>query len=169
MTHAAARNRASPAPRSAASRRPVRGGLCRQEDGIWTDCPAYRFHPQPRSAAMVTAHHFHRRAAAGRAGLGEELLPHHRDLGRRRRRAFLRRALCAGACAFLGVLAFWIGLCTFGSQYTRNFAAYSFVLSGYTVAIVGIPGALDPTNAFYHQFKEDRNANGGEHRARPPR
>src|SRR5215471_10741993 len=50
---------------------------------------------------------------------------------------------------FLGALALWIGLCTFGSQYTRNFAAYSFVLSGYTVAIVGIPGALDAGNAFY--------------------
>src|SRR6516165_12545902 len=33
---------------------------------------------------------------------------------------------------FLGALALWIGLCTFGSQYARNFAAYSFVLSGYT-------------------------------------
>jgi uncharacterized membrane protein YccC len=50
---------------------------------------------------------------------------------------------------FLGALAFWIGLCAFGSQYARNFAAYSFVLSGYTVAIVGIPGALDAGNAFY--------------------
>src|SRR5215831_4043822 len=50
---------------------------------------------------------------------------------------------------FLGVLALWIGLCTFGSQYARNFAAYSFVLSGYTVAIVGIPGALDAAHAFY--------------------
>src|SRR4029077_11941275 len=50
---------------------------------------------------------------------------------------------------FLGVLALWVGLCTFGSQYARNFAAYSFVLSGYTVAIVGIPGALDAGNAFY--------------------
>ena len=50
---------------------------------------------------------------------------------------------------FLGGLAFWIGVCAFGSQYARNFAAYSFVLSGYTVAIVGIPGALDPGNAFY--------------------
>jgi uncharacterized membrane protein YccC len=49
---------------------------------------------------------------------------------------------------FLGALALWIGLCAFGSQYTRNFAAYSFVLSGYTVAIVGIPGALDAGNAF---------------------
>src|SRR5215471_7967967 len=50
---------------------------------------------------------------------------------------------------FLGALALWIGLCTSGSQYARSFAAYSFVLSGYTVAIVGIPGALDPRNAFY--------------------
>ena len=50
---------------------------------------------------------------------------------------------------FLGALALWIGICTFGSQYARNFAAYSFVLSGYTVAMVGIPGALDAGNAFY--------------------
>ena len=50
---------------------------------------------------------------------------------------------------FLGALALWIGLCASGSQYARNFAAYSFVLSGYTVAIVGIPGALDAGNAFY--------------------
>jgi len=40
---------------------------------------------------------------------------------------------------FLGALALWIGSCTFGSQYARNFGAYSFVLSGYTAAIVGIP------------------------------
>ena len=50
---------------------------------------------------------------------------------------------------FLGGLALWVGLCTFGSQYARNWAAYSFVLSGYTVAIVGVPGALDAGNAFY--------------------
>ena len=50
---------------------------------------------------------------------------------------------------FLGTLAIWIGLCTFASKHARNFAAYGFVLSGYTVAIVGIPGALDPGNAFY--------------------
>jgi uncharacterized membrane protein YccC/class 3 adenylate cyclase len=50
---------------------------------------------------------------------------------------------------FLGALALWVGLCTFGSQYARNFAAYSFVLSGYTAAIVGISGALDAGNAFY--------------------
>jgi len=50
---------------------------------------------------------------------------------------------------FLGALACWVGLCTFGSQYARNMAAYSFVLSGYTVAIVGIAGVLDPHDAFY--------------------
>jgi Fusaric acid resistance protein family len=62
--------------------------------------------------------------------------------------------LLVGLCAqerviFLGGLALWIGLCTFGSQYARNWAAYAFVLSGYTVAIVGIPAALDAGNAFY--------------------
>jgi|GEM_PF-905933 len=50
---------------------------------------------------------------------------------------------------FLGALAFWVGLCAFGSQYAQGWANYAFVLSGYTVAIVGIPGALDPSNAFY--------------------
>src|SRR6266446_10866759 len=50
---------------------------------------------------------------------------------------------------FLGTLAVWIGLCTFASLLARNFAGYGFVLAGYTVAIVGIPGALDPGNAFF--------------------
>jgi uncharacterized membrane protein YccC len=50
---------------------------------------------------------------------------------------------------FLGALAGWIGLCTFASVNGRNFAAYGFVLSGYTAAIVGIPGALDAGNAFF--------------------
>ena len=50
---------------------------------------------------------------------------------------------------FLGALAAWIGFCTFGSQYAQGWAAYASVLSGYTVAIVGIPAALEPGNAFY--------------------
>ena len=50
---------------------------------------------------------------------------------------------------FLGTLAVWIGVCTYASKHARNFAAYGFVLAGYTVAIVGIPGALDPGNAFF--------------------
>jgi uncharacterized membrane protein YccC len=64
--------------------------------------------------------------------------------------ALLLVALCAQErVLFLGGLALWIGLCTFGSQYARNSAAYSFVLSGYTLAIVGIPSALDAGNAYY--------------------
>jgi len=44
---------------------------------------------------------------------------------------------------FLGALALWIGFCTFGSQHARNFAAYSFVLSGYTVFPArSMPGTL---------------------------
>src|SRR5438552_2442154 len=50
---------------------------------------------------------------------------------------------------FLGTLAIWIGFCTFGSQYARNFSSYAFVLSGYTAAIVGVPGALSGNNAFF--------------------
>jgi uncharacterized membrane protein YccC len=50
---------------------------------------------------------------------------------------------------FLGTLAIWVGLCTFASKYARHFAAYGFVLAGYTVAIVGLPGAQDPGNAFF--------------------
>ena len=50
---------------------------------------------------------------------------------------------------FIGALAAWVGLCTFGSQYARGWGPYAFVLSGYTVAIVGIPGALAPGDAFY--------------------
>jgi uncharacterized membrane protein YccC len=56
---------------------------------------------------------------------------------------------------FLGALALWTGLCTFGFEYarnftaSRNFSAYSFILCGYTAVIVGIPAALDAGNAFY--------------------
>jgi uncharacterized membrane protein YccC len=50
---------------------------------------------------------------------------------------------------FFGTLALWLGLCTFASKNARNFAAYGFVLSGYTAAIVGISGALAPDNAFF--------------------
>ena len=50
---------------------------------------------------------------------------------------------------FIGALAVWLGFCTFAAKYARNFAAYGFVLAGYTAAVVGIPGALTPGNAFY--------------------
>ena len=50
---------------------------------------------------------------------------------------------------FLGTLGIWIGICTFVSKYARNFASYGAVISGYTVAIVGVSGALAPSHAFY--------------------
>lgn len=50
---------------------------------------------------------------------------------------------------FLGTLALWILVCTCVARSARNFASYGFVLSGYTAAIVGITGALDPNNAFF--------------------
>jgi uncharacterized membrane protein YccC len=49
---------------------------------------------------------------------------------------------------FLAALALWIGLCTFAAAALRNFASYGFLLAGYTVAVVGIPAALAPAQAF---------------------
>jgi uncharacterized membrane protein YccC len=50
---------------------------------------------------------------------------------------------------FIGTLAAWVGVCTAASLYARGFASYGFVISGYIAAIVGIPGTLNPGNAFY--------------------
>jgi uncharacterized membrane protein YccC len=49
---------------------------------------------------------------------------------------------------FLLASAGWIGLCTFGSAHNRNFRSYGFVLSGYTVALIGLPSALNPAQTF---------------------
>jgi uncharacterized membrane protein YccC len=49
---------------------------------------------------------------------------------------------------FIASLAVWIGLCSFAARGTRNFAAYGFQLAGYTVAIVGLPAALNPDAAY---------------------
>lgn len=49
---------------------------------------------------------------------------------------------------FLLATACWIGLCTVGSAHNRNFRSYGFVLSGYTVALIGIPAALNPALTF---------------------
>ena len=49
---------------------------------------------------------------------------------------------------FIAALAGWIGLCSFAARGTRNFAAYGFQLAGYTVAIVGLPAALNPDAAY---------------------
>lgn len=49
---------------------------------------------------------------------------------------------------FLLATALWIGLCTIGAAHQRNFRSYGFVLSGYTVALIGIPAALHPGTTF---------------------
>lgn len=49
---------------------------------------------------------------------------------------------------FLLASALWIGLCTVGSAHNRNFRSYGFVLSGYTVALIGLPAALNPATTF---------------------
>ena len=49
---------------------------------------------------------------------------------------------------FLASLAAWIGLCNFAARAQRNFASYGFILAGYTAAIIGIPAALNPSNAY---------------------
>jgi uncharacterized membrane protein YccC len=49
---------------------------------------------------------------------------------------------------FVAALAVWICLCNFAARAVRNFASYGFQLAGYTVAIVGIPAALNPSGAY---------------------
>ena len=49
---------------------------------------------------------------------------------------------------FVAALAVWLCLCNFAARTVRNFASYGFQLAGYTVAIIGIPAALNPTGAY---------------------
>lgn len=49
---------------------------------------------------------------------------------------------------FLVGLALWIGLCTAGSAFYRNFRSYGWVLAGYTAAMIGLPAAQQP-DAFF--------------------
>ena len=48
---------------------------------------------------------------------------------------------------FVAAVAVWICFCNFAARAVRNFASYGFQLAGYTVAIVGIPAALNPSGA----------------------
>src|SRR5882757_6196556 len=49
---------------------------------------------------------------------------------------------------FVAALAVWICFCNFAARMVRNFASYGFQLAGYTVAIIGIAAALNPTGAY---------------------
>src|ERR1700686_523727 len=46
---------------------------------------------------------------------------------------------------FVAAVAVWVCFCNFAARAVRNFASYGFQLAGYTVAIIGIPDALEPT------------------------
>ena len=46
---------------------------------------------------------------------------------------------------FVAAIAVWICFCNFAARAVRNFASYGFQLAGYTVAIVAIPAALEPS------------------------
>ncbi|RJG14065.1 FUSC family protein [Pseudomonas cavernicola] len=49
---------------------------------------------------------------------------------------------------FLLALAGWLGLCTAASTLLRSAWSYSFVLAGYTVAIIGLPAIGHPLTVF---------------------
>jgi len=49
---------------------------------------------------------------------------------------------------FLGAVALWLALCTAASTMLRSAWAYSFVLAGYTVAIIGLPAIDQPLTVF---------------------
>jgi uncharacterized membrane protein YccC len=49
---------------------------------------------------------------------------------------------------FICCFAAWLSICAYFSHYQRGYWAYAWVLSGYTTAIVGIPAALAPNQAF---------------------
>jgi uncharacterized membrane protein YccC len=49
---------------------------------------------------------------------------------------------------FICCFAAWLSVCAYFSYYQRGHWAYAWVLSGYTTAIVGIPAALAPDQAF---------------------
>ena len=49
---------------------------------------------------------------------------------------------------FLLCLSLWVAMCAGGATLYRNFAAYGFVLAGYTAAIVTLPAVSNPLNVF---------------------
>ncbi|WP_237476867.1 FUSC family protein [Lichenibacterium dinghuense] len=50
---------------------------------------------------------------------------------------------------FLVGMALWTAVCSFGNTLTRNFSAYAFALSGYTLAIIAGDSISEPGQAFH--------------------
>jgi len=53
---------------------------------------------------------------------------------------------------FVASTGIWIGICTAGAAYSRNFKSYGFVLAGYTAALIGIPASQHPDGAVISAF-----------------
>lgn len=49
---------------------------------------------------------------------------------------------------FILATSVWVGICTAGAAYNRNFRSYGFVLSGYTAALIGFPASQHPDISF---------------------
>ena len=49
---------------------------------------------------------------------------------------------------FVAAVAAWICFCNFAARAVRNFESYGFQLAGYTLTIVAIPAALNPSGAY---------------------
>ncbi|TWI56758.1 putative membrane protein YccC [Pseudomonas duriflava] len=49
---------------------------------------------------------------------------------------------------FMVSIAIWIGLCTAGAMHFRDLRSYGCVLSGYTVALIGLPAVMQADTAF---------------------
>lgn len=56
----------------------------------------------------------------------------------------------------VGALALWLALCFYIGARMRNYAAYSFMLAGYTALLVALEGAFAPAHAWHLAF--DRTA-----------
>jgi uncharacterized membrane protein YccC len=48
----------------------------------------------------------------------------------------------------IGAIAVWTAACIYVSQLDRTARSYGFMLSGYTVALIGLPLATNPINIF---------------------
>ena len=48
----------------------------------------------------------------------------------------------------MAAVAVWFCSCNFAARAVRDFASYGFQLAGYTVAIIAIPAALNPSGAY---------------------
>ncbi|ONR83387.1 fusaric acid resistance family protein [Burkholderia cenocepacia] len=49
---------------------------------------------------------------------------------------------------FIFALAFWVSLCAAFAKFNRGFRSYGFLISGYTVALAGIPASQHPEATF---------------------